>query len=83
MWLFAQDLPDPALLQGNVQEILVWVVLSQIVLWVATVAFFLSNQKAKDVKYDEMQDLVIKIVHRSNRAMEAVANISPPEDPNV
>lgn len=80
MWQLAQDLPDPKLLQGDVQEILVWVVLAQIALFLATVTYFLLRQKSMEARYDELQDIVMKIVHRSNRAMEAVANLPAPEE---
>lgn len=81
MWLqLAQDLPDPKLLQGDVQEILVWVVLAQIALFLATVVYFIKRQGVQETKYDELQDIVMKIVYRSNRAMEAVANLPAPEE---
>ena len=83
MWQFAQDLPDAALLQGNAQEIMSWVILAQLALWLATVTYFLLRERSRDEKFDALQDLAIKIVHRSNRAMEAVANIKPPEELNV
>jgi len=79
-WLLAQDLPDPKLLQGNTQEILVWIVLAQIAFYIATVGYFLLRQNKQEEKFDELQSKVIKLFHRSNRAMEAVANIKPPED---
>lgn len=80
MWRLAQDLPDPRLLQGNGQEILVWIVLAQIALYLATVTYFLMSQKAQEKKYDDLQTIVLKIVYRSNRAMEAVANLPAPEE---
>ncbi len=83
IWLFAQDLPDPKLLEGDVQEILIWIVLAQIALYLATVGYFLLRQKKQEEKFDELQGTVLKIVHRSNRAMEAVANIKPPEEVDV
>ena len=78
MWLLAQ--PDPALLQGDVQEILAWVVLSQIALWLATVTYFLRRQTMMEKKYDGLQVKLFKALSRSNRAMEAVAKLPPPED---
>lgn len=80
MWQLAQDLPDPKLLQGNVQEVLVWVVLALIFLYGLTVAYFIRRQGIQETKYDELQGIVMKIVHRSNRAMEAVANLPAPEE---
>ncbi len=83
MWILAQDLPDTKLLEGDVQEILVWVVLALIALYGATVGYFLSRQGKLEERIDGLQGTVIKIVHRSNRAMEAVANIKPPEELDV
>lgn len=74
------DLPDAALLQGNAQEIMVWVILAQIVLFIATCAYFLFRQKRMEEKYDKLQAKMIKQINRSNRAMEAVAKLPPPED---
>ncbi len=78
MWLFAQDLPDAKLLQGDVQEILVWVVLSLILLYVVTVGYFIRRQGFQEEKYDALVDRQNRQISRSNRAMEAVANLPPP-----
>lgn len=83
MWQFAQDLPDAALLQGSTQEIMAWVILAQIALFVATVAYFLLRQTRMEKKYDTLQDKMIKGISRSNRAMEAVAKLPPPKEEDV
>ena len=80
MWQLAQDLPDPALLQGNVQEILVWVVLAQIALLVLVVGYFVRRESKWETKYDALQGKMIKSISRSNRAMEAVAKLPPPAE---
>lgn len=80
MWLIAQDLPDPDLLQGDAQEILAWIVLALIALYGATVAYFIRRQGKMEEKYDKLQAKVIKQISRSNRAMEAVAKLPPPQD---
>ncbi len=83
MWLLlAQDLPDPKLLEGDVQEILVWVILAQIALYFATVSYFLLRQKKMEEKYDKLQAKTQKQIARSNRAMEAVAKLPPPKENN-
>ena len=82
MWQLAQDLPDTKLLEGNVQEILVWIILAQIALYLATCTYFLLRQKYREGKYDTLQEKMIKQISRSNRAMEAVAKLPPPVEAN-
>ena len=79
----AQSMPDASMLQGDVQEILAWVILAQIVLFISTVIYFLKRQSRMEEKYDTLQEKMIKGLSRSNRAMEAVAKLPPPEDDDV
>ena len=82
MWLLAKDLPDSKLLEGDEQEILVWVILALVLLWSATVTYFIRRLQKQEEKYDELQGKMIKAISRSNRAMEAVAKLPPPEEYN-
>ena len=80
MFLLAQDLPDPEMLQGDVQSVLAWVILALIVLYGATVVYFIKRQNNQETKYDKLQAKTHKQIARSNRAMEAVAKLSPPKE---
>lgn len=83
LWLLAQDLPDPDLLTGNVQEVLSFVVLALIVLYGATCTFFIKKLNHWETKYDKLVTRQGKQINRSNRAMEAVANLPPPVEEEV
>lgn len=74
----AQDMPDPKLLEGNAQEILVWVVLALVVLWGGTVAYFIAREFRFEKKYDKLQQKFAKLLVRSNRAIEVLADLDPP-----
>jgi len=78
--LVAQKLPDPQMLQGSAQEVMAWVILAMIVLFITTCIYFIKRQSAKEAKYDELQCKFIKLIVRSNRAMEAVAKLPPPTE---
>lgn len=76
----AQDIPDPSMLQGDVQEILAWIILVGLAFYLATVTYFLSRQKRMEEKYDKLQAKTHKQIARSTRAMEAVAKLPPPKE---
>ena len=78
MFQLAQDLPDPKLLQGNEQEILVWIVLALVGLWLSTVTFFILRERRQESKLDNLHKKFQKLLLRSNRAIEAVADLEPP-----
>ena len=80
MWFLAQTVPKADLLKGDVQEILVWVVLAQVALYLATVIYFIKRQGAQEDKYDLLQAKTHRQLARSNRAIEAVANLPPPKE---
>jgi hypothetical protein len=75
MLLLAQGMPDSQLLSGGVQDILVWVVLAQVALYVATVIFFIKKLNSWEEKYDLLQAKTLKIAIRSQRAIEALADL--------
>jgi len=79
--LLAQGIPvpDPKMLEGSVQQILVWVILTILGLWISSVVYLLRQGNAKDEKYDILQQKCIKLAVRSQRAIEALANLPPPE----
>ena len=74
------ELPDPEMLQGDVQSVLAWVILALIVLYGATVVYFIKRQNNQEAKYDKLQAKTHRQIARSNRAMEAVAKLPPPQD---
>jgi len=76
--LLAQDMPDPKLLQGDAQEILVWVVLALVALWVGTVTYFIVRELRFEKKQDKLYKRFSKLLVRSNRAIEALADLPPP-----
>lgn len=74
------EMPGPEMLQGDVQSVLAWVILSLIVLYGATVVYFIKRQNNQETKYDKLQAKTHRQIARSNRAMEAVAKLPPPQD---
>jgi len=76
--LLAQTMPDSSLLQGDAQGILSWVILALVALYVATVIYFIKRQSSQEDKYDRLQGKVMKLTVRSNRAIEALADLPPP-----
>jgi len=72
MWILAQN---SDLLKGEAQDILVWVVLALVGLYGVTCAYFIHRQGAQDKRYDRLQTKVMKQLVRSNRAIEALANL--------
>ena len=78
LWLLAQELPDPDLLQGSAQEVMAFVILALIILYGATVTFFIKKLNHWETKYDKLVTKQGKQISRSNRAMEAIANLPPP-----
>lgn len=78
MLRLAQDMPSSEMLQGDVQSILAWVILALIALYMATAVYFIKRQNTQETKYDKLQAKTHKQIARSNRAMEAVADLPPP-----
>jgi len=76
MWLYLAQSEE--LLQGDVQDVLAWVILALVALYGGTVAYFIKRQHSQEAKYDKLQIKVMKALVRSNRAIEAVADLPPP-----
>lgn len=72
-------MPDPDMLQGNSQDILAWVILAQIALFIAVCTYFIIRQNRWEIKYDKLQKKTLRIAVRSQRAIEIVANLPAPE----
>ena len=66
------------MLQGDVQSVLAWVILVLILFYMATVVYFINRQNKQEAKYDKLVTRQGKQIGRSNRAMEAIANLPPP-----
>ena len=77
--MFLADLPDSDMLQGSSQDVLAWVVLAQIILFIAVCGYFIKRQNKQETKYDRLQKKTLKIALRSQRALEIVANLPAPE----
>ena len=77
--MFLADLPDSDMLQGSSQDILAWVILAQIALFIAVCTYFIIRQNKLETKYDRLQKKTMKIALRSQRALEIVANLPAPE----
>jgi len=78
MFYLAQDMPDSNMLQGDTQSILAWVVLAQIVLFMAVCTYFIMRQSKHETKYDKLQKKTMKIAIRSQRAIEVLADLPAP-----
>lgn len=81
MWLLlAQEMPDSKMLQGDTQQVMAWVILALVALFVATCVYFIKRQSKQEAKYDKLAAKTHKQIARSNRAMEAVADLPPPPE---
>lgn len=76
MWLYLAQAEE--LLNGDVQDILGWIILALVGLYSATVTYFIKRQMNQETKYDKLQNKVMKLTVRSNRAIEALADLPPP-----
>ena len=79
-------MPDPELLQGDTQQVMAWVILAMVVLFTVTCFYFIRRLKHWEDKYDKLLDKydklnmkTLKIAVRSQRAIEALANLPAPE----
>ena len=79
MWRLAQEMPKSELLQGSAQDVLSWVVLALVVLFVAACIFFIRKLNHWEEKYDNLQKKTTKIAIRSQRAIEVLADLTDPE----
>lgn len=66
------DLPDSSLLQGNTQQVLVWVVLALIALWSSTSFYFISRIKDWEDKYDALLEKTLKFAVRSKTIVDSI-----------
>lgn len=76
----AQDMPDSELLHGSAQDVLAWVVLAQIALYVVTCAYFIYRQRWLEDKLDSNFKDTLKLALRSQRAVETLAHLPPMDD---
>ena len=79
MFFLAQDMPDSSMLQGGSQQVLAWVVLAQVVLFIAVTGYFIVRQNKLEDKYDKLQQKTVKLAVRSQRAIEVIANLPTPK----
>ena len=63
------EMPGPEMLQGDVQSVLAWVILSLIVLYGATVVCCIKRQNNQETKYDKLQAKTHRHSASSNRSL--------------
>lgn len=72
-------MPDNELLQGDAQQVMAWVILALIAFVAASFTYFIKRLSYWEIKYDNLQKVCIKLAVRSQRAIEHIANLQPPE----